>query len=259
MQRKWPGWLFILLSVGYEILGFVSNLDFIIEKYNNPTWLAVVLSFLVNPPRIFSVALFLTGIAWLTYVYWWGVARQPIAEGKEFKRKHDLNVDAQGSLQILFEPDKMPYQDSWKNRSDSNGLVVKYSIGVKNLLNSRLEHCRVIISDISPKVKNLEIYGALNKIRHSPPPNETFPVNAKDIEFRRIVQFDELNGLKVLGGLGIELLTYSTEGYTNLPIDQQYVLTLQATCEIGGAVTERFEVGIEKRMFVFRKLVAPDC
>jgi serine/threonine protein kinase len=146
-------------------------------------------------------------------------------------------------VKIIFERGKEPFE-----RGFPNNLVRRFAIGIENISSERLHHCSVTIQDVNPKAK-LETDSSL---KLSSPQNKTFGINAFDTEYIDIVQFDELNGFHE--NLGIELMCYSVHGFTNLPLEHHYTLTIRASAEKGRFAEEEFNLWIQDRKVHFTKL-----
>jgi TIR domain len=146
-------------------------------------------------------------------------------------------------VKIIFERGKEPFE-----RGFPNNLVRRFAIGIENTSSERLHHCSVTIQDVNPKA-NLETDSSL---KLSSPQKKTFGINAFDTEYIDIVQFDELNGFHE--NLGIELMCYSVHGFTNLPLEHHYTLTIRASVEKGRFAEEEFNLWIQDRKVHFTKL-----
>jgi hypothetical protein len=146
-------------------------------------------------------------------------------------------------VKIIFERGKEPFE-----RGFPNNLVRRFAIGIENTSSERLHHCCVTIQDVNPKA-NLETDSSL---KLSSPQKKTFGINARDTEYIDIVQFDELNGF--FENLGIELMCYSVHGFTNLPLEHHYTLTIRASAEKGRFAEEEFNLWIQDRKLHFTKL-----
>lgn len=70
IRDHWPallGGALVLWQGGAKLIQWVSTLDFVIERSQNPNWIGRVIQFLADPPPGFALLLILAGI---TLVYW---------------------------------------------------------------------------------------------------------------------------------------------------------------------------------------------
>lgn len=69
-REHWPsalGGFFLLWQGTKALIQWASTFDFLFERFHSPSWVGVVLKFLIDPPPLFTLLLVLIGLA---LIYW---------------------------------------------------------------------------------------------------------------------------------------------------------------------------------------------
>ena len=160
----------------------------------------------------------------------------------------------QPRLLITFDPTDPLHRRGWEDEPASRAMLVCFSVEIKNTSHGRLEHCRFVITAIDPIPEKLDV--SANPMKTSLLLDDTFAIDPFNSHIKPFVQFDEFNGARLRDDdLGIELLCRSTLGYINLPIQENYLITVQASCESGRPVVARFSVGVRDMKFYIARVI----
>jgi hypothetical protein len=156
-----------------------------------------------------------------------------------------LNEEKQNDLSLELKP--------FFRKEPSNPCISVVGIIVTNNSDKHLAHCSLRIENVKGSDPSISCaIFSYSKLRKPSPLETVFQLPARDHKNIPVAQFDSVSS--DLENLGIELLCYSTQGYSAINGQQSYVVTLVGTTEIGIPVKRNYKLWIEGDSFLSRKL-----
>jgi hypothetical protein len=144
-------------------------------------------------------------------------------------------------LDLNFQPGVEPFE----THEPSNRNIKLIQIRVENKSEQKLEHCVVRIEHIKPSNPDAICWIFSDSKLALPELEEEFlALNPHDWKDIPIAQLDALSS--GFENLGIELRCYSVQKFPALDLEQQYILTIRSSAEIGEPIERKFRLWVDE-------------